>query len=239
MAMVSDLTILEAINWPAATSTSFADSVSVVAADAFDAASRNYHRTINYLEGLNPPQLLKLFGALGALSGLLPQVRAFVAVRSLMVNCTVPMNLTGKRLKTKKPYEGPIRAVMFVFSLFVFYQVFSQASSLLVSASLETVMLDIAFQALLFIWLLLQFRFLEHIARAEFAGDHHKTTRILREIDEALAGTGIRLNAIFWTAVIMPPLSLLPRAFEASGEDTLTGAIHALTGTLLSAFVGI
>jgi hypothetical protein len=202
------------------------------ATDVMEVTSRCSTIAAEYVVGLSALQIVKHVGFIGAVIALLPQVQALKTVRGFMVSCTVPMNLTGKRLKKKEPYEGPIRYVMFVFALFLFYQIFSQVFGLIVVATAETVFMDLFFQLSLFIWLLWRMRNLEQVARKEFASDGEKTKRMLLEIDGALSNTGIRLNSVFWTAVVLPLLALAPKAVEATGEQTLFGAWSQLTANL-------
>jgi hypothetical protein len=202
------------------------------ATDVMEATRRWSTIAAECVVGLSALQIVKYVGVIGATIALLPQVQALKAVRGFMVSCTVPMNLTGKRLKTKEPYEGPIRYVMFVFALFLFYQIFSQFFGLIVIATPETLLMDLFLQLSLFIWLLWQMRNLEQVARTEFASDGEKTKRMLLEIDGALSNTGIRLNSVFWTAVVMPLLALAPKAVEVTGEQALFGALNQLTANV-------
>jgi len=178
-------------------------------------------------------QQAKIVGLVSALLALSPNLRALLRVRTLMVNCEVPMNLTGKRLGPRAPYVGPIRRTMFIFALFVFYQLVSQISGMLTVTTVERVLMELFFQLGILIWLLLSFREIDQVVIANFEGDETRIGRMRQELDGALSSSGIKLNRIFWTGAMMPLFSVLPKSLEASGQvgfEELQKVLQALQG---------
>lgn len=171
-------------------------------------------KAVAWLAGEGPITQVKLAGALVAFFSIFPNWQAFREVRASIISCSRVLNFTGLGIGPSTEFVVPMRALLFSYVLYLFYQVVSQAVGLFGTPSWSDFGIDLAVQTILFTTIAAQFVAIRRKAQRSFKNAGVKFERFLGTFDHALRGQHLSMTGLAVSTFVLPFAALVPKFVE-------------------------